>query len=283
MFGITDGFDVVIGNPPYVQLQKDGGRLGNLYASCNFDSFVRTGDIYCLFYEKANRLSRDGGHVCYITSNKWMRAAYGRNLRDYFIVHTQPIQLLDMGPDVFDATVDTNILLLQNVVPKNPATFKTATIKADFDKQTGNITEYMNDKGMSMEMPAKGEPWAILSPTELVLKRKIVAIGTPLKKWDIIIYRGIITGCNEAFLIDEAKRAELIARDPRSVEIIRPAAAWERHKTLPCETGETILVGNRSRSGHSKRISCCLQASRNHWKSDRINKDELKSQRAIQT
>ena len=222
MFGITDGFDVVIGNPPYVQLQKDGGRLGNLYASCNFDSFVRTGDIYCLFYEKANQLSRDGGHVCYITSNKWMRAAYGRNLRDYFIVHTQPIQLLDMGPDVFDATVDTNILLLQNVVPKNPATFKTATIKADFDKQTGNITEYMNDKGMSMEMPAKGEPWAILSPTELVLKRKIVAIGTPLKKWDIIIYRGIITGCNEAFLIDEAKRAELIARDPRSVEIIRP-------------------------------------------------------------
>ena len=48
MFGIRDGFDVVIGNPPYIQLQKDGGRLGDLYAPCNFDTFTRTGDIYCL-------------------------------------------------------------------------------------------------------------------------------------------------------------------------------------------------------------------------------------------
>ena len=222
IFGVTDGFDVVIGNPPYVQLQKDGGRLGNLYASCNFDSFVRTGDIYCLFYEKANQLSTNGGHVCFITSNKWMRAAYGKKLRDYFIRHNQPVQLLDMGPDVFDATVDTNILLLQNVVPKNPATFKTATIKADFDKQTGNIPEYMNDKGMSMEMPAKGEPWAILSPSELDLKQKIADVGRPLKDWDINIYRGIVTGCNEAFVIDEGTRAELVGQDFKSAEIIKP-------------------------------------------------------------
>ena len=61
MFGIRDGFDVVIGNPPYIQLQKDGGRLGRLYAPCNFDSFTRTGDIYCLFYEKANQLSKRAG------------------------------------------------------------------------------------------------------------------------------------------------------------------------------------------------------------------------------
>ena len=117
MFGVADGFDVVIGNPPYIQLQKDSGRLGRLYAPCNFDSFIRTGDIYCLFYEKANQLSKNGGHVCFITSNKWMRAAYGKKLRDYLIGHTQPVQLLDMGPGVFDATVDTNILLLQNTRP----------------------------------------------------------------------------------------------------------------------------------------------------------------------
>ena len=98
MFGLADGFDVVIGNPPYIQLQKAGGRLGRLYAPCNFESFIRTGDIYCLFYEKANQLLKTDGHVCFITSNKWMRAAYGKKLRDYFIAHTQPIQLLDMGP-----------------------------------------------------------------------------------------------------------------------------------------------------------------------------------------
>ena len=222
MFGIAEGFDVVIGNPPYIQLQKEGGRLGRLYAPCNFSSFIRTGDIYCLFYEKANQLLKNGGHVCFITSNKWMRAAYGKKLRDYFISHTQPIQLLDMGPDVFDATVDTNILLLQNTAPDAHAIFKATTIKSDFDTSTGDVARYLNDNGMAMELPAKGEPWSIISPIELALKRKIERIGKPLKEWDINIYRGITTGCNEAFLIDEAKREELVAQDARSAEVIKP-------------------------------------------------------------
>ncbi len=222
MFGIADGFDVVIGNPPYVQLQKEGGRLGRLYAPYNFNSFIRTGDIYCLFYEKANQLSKKGGHVCFITSNKWMRAAYGKKLRDYFIGHIQPIQLLDMGPDVFDATVDTNILLLQNTAPDVHAISKATTIKSDFDTATGDLAQYLNDNGMAMELPPKGEPWTIISPAELALKRKIEKVGKPLKDWDINIYFGIKTGCNEAFIIDEAKREELIGQDSRSSEIIKP-------------------------------------------------------------
>ena len=222
MFGIRDGFDVVIGNPPYIQLQEDGGRLGDLYEPCNFDSFTRTGDIYCLFYEKANQLSKKGEHVCFITSNKWMRAAYGRKLRDYFIEHTQPVQLLDMGPGVFDATVNTNILLLQNAPSDVRRGFTATTIKSDFDAYAGNIAQYVKDKGVPMELPSRGEPWVILSPAELALKRKIEEVGRPLKDWDINIYRGIVTGCNEAFIIDEAKREELIAQDPESAEIIKP-------------------------------------------------------------
>ena len=147
MFGITHGYDVVIGNPPYIQLQKDGGKLGNLYQNAGFDNFARTGDIYCLFYERGIKLLTRDGHLCYITSNKWMRAGYGKKLRDYFVTYTQPVQLLDMGPDVFDATVDTNILLLQNTVPDDPIDFKAVTIGADFDKQTGNIGQYLSDNG----------------------------------------------------------------------------------------------------------------------------------------
>ena len=222
MFGITDGFDVVIGNPPYIQLQKEGGRLGKLYQDKGFDTFIRTGDIYCLFYEKANQLSKDSGHVCFITSNKWMRAGYGKKLRDYFVRLTQPIQLLDMGPDVFDATVDTNILLFQNTVVDDSTDFRAVSIGTDFDKQTGNIARYLSDNGATIEMPAKGEPWAILSSAELNLKRKIENVGSPLKEWDIKIYRGIVTGCNEAFIITEAKRKELIKQDPKSAEIIKP-------------------------------------------------------------
>ena len=222
MFGVADGFDVVIGNPPYIQLQKDNGRLGRLYAPCNFDSFIRTGDIYCLFYEKANQLLKNGGHVCFITSNKWMRAAYGKKLRDYLIGHTQPVQLLDMGPGVFDATVDTNILLLQNTRPDARLSFTATTIKSDFDPHTGNIAQYLNDNGMAMALPPKDEAWTIRSPAELALKHKIEDVGKPLKDWDINIYFGIKTGCNEAFIIDKAKRDELIAQDPKSDEIIKP-------------------------------------------------------------
>ena len=222
MFGVTDGFDVVIGNPPYIQLQKDNGRLGNLYQDAGFDTFARTGDIYCLFYEKARQLLKNKGHVCLITSNKWMRAGYGKKLRDYFVVFTQPVQLLDMGPDVFDATVDTNILLFQNIRLDVHAAFRAVSLGADFDRQTGNISQYLSDNGVSMEMPDTGKPWAILSSAEMDLKRKIEAIGKPLKDWDINIYRGIITGCNEAFIIDDAKREQLIEQDPMSAEIIKP-------------------------------------------------------------
>ena len=222
MFGAADGFDVAIGNPPYIQLQKEGGRLGNLYQDKGFDTFARTGDIYCLFYEKANQLLKNNGHVCFITSNKWMRAGYGKKLRDYFVTLTQPIQLLDMGPDVFDATVDTNILLFQKTVSDAPDCLRGVSLGADFDRQTGSIAQYLSDNGATMEMPAKGEPWAILSSAELNLKRKIEDVGKQLKDWDINIYRGIVTGCNEAFIIDEAKREELIKQNPKSAEIIKP-------------------------------------------------------------
>ncbi len=222
MFGIRDGVDAVLGNPPYVQLQKENGRLGKLYQDAGFETFARTGDIYCLFYEKANQLLKTKGHACLITSNKWMRAGYGKKLRDYFATLTQPIQLLDMGPDVFDATVDTNILLFQKIASDATTTFRGVSLGTDFDRQTGNVARYLIDNGATMEIPPKGEPWAILSSAELNLKRKIEHIGKPLKDWDINIYMGIKTGCNEAFIIDEAKRQQLIKQDPKSAEIIKP-------------------------------------------------------------
>ena len=222
MYGITDGFDVMIGNPPYIQLQRDGGRLADLYQPCGFDTFTRMGDIYCLFYEKGHKLLNGTGHLCLITSNKWMRAGYGKKLRNYFILYTQPVQLLDMGPDVFDATVDTNILLFQNTCSDVSVAFRAVSLGADFDRQTDNISQYLMDNGVSMEMPAIDEPWAILSSAEMKLKRKIEDVGKPLKDWGVNINYGIKTGCNEAFIIDDAKREELIEQDPRSAEIIKP-------------------------------------------------------------
>ena len=74
----------------------------------------------------------------------------------------------------------------------------------------------------ALPMAFNKEAWIILNPVEQSIKTKIEKYGTPLKDWDVNIYRGILTGCNEAFIIDGAKRAELIAADPKSDEIIRP-------------------------------------------------------------
>ena len=242
MFNVRDGYDVVIGNPPYIQLQSEGGRLGRLYEPCNFDTFTRTGDIYCLFYEKASQLSKNGGHVCFITSNKWMRASYGKKLRNYFISHTQPIQLLDMGEGVFDATVNTNILLFQNSAPSAGLTFTATTIGSDFDTHTGDIAQYLKDNGVTMELPPGDEPWAILSPAKLALKRKIEEIGRPLKDWDINIYRGIITGCNEAFVVDRETRDGLIAEHPSSAEVLKPFLRGRDVKRWQINFAEKYLI-----------------------------------------
>ena len=115
MFGVKEGFDVVIGNPPYIQLQSDHGKLGDLYKPCRYETFAKTGDIYCLFYERGWQLLKDNGHLCYITSNKWMRAGYGEATRKFFAEKTDPHLLIDFaGEKIFEsATVDTNILLFE--------------------------------------------------------------------------------------------------------------------------------------------------------------------------
>jgi len=74
---IAEGFDVVIGNPPYIQIQKFPKSQKDIWGSQQYQTYAATADIYCLFYERGAALLRDGGHLCYITSNKWMRAGYG--------------------------------------------------------------------------------------------------------------------------------------------------------------------------------------------------------------
>ncbi|MBQ6655783.1 MAG: Eco57I restriction-modification methylase domain-containing protein, partial [Ottowia sp.] len=225
MFGIEEGFDVVIGNPPYIQLQSDQGRLGNLYKSCGFKTFVKTGDIYCLFYERGWQLLKPNGHLCYITSNKWMRAGYGESTRKFLAENTDPQILIDFaGERIFEsATVDTNILLFEKS-PMNRE--KTACCIGTVDCRR-NLSDFVRQAASPCAFTSS-ESWVILSPIEQSIKRKIEAVGTPLKDWGVSIYRGILTGCNEAFIVDEAKRTEILSwcqdasERERTEQLIRP-------------------------------------------------------------
>jgi type II restriction/modification system DNA methylase subunit YeeA len=113
--GDFTGFDVVIGNPPYIQLQDNQGELADIYNGMGYECFSRSGDIYQLFYECGYKLLKEKRYLCFITSNKWMRAAYGEKTRIFFADKANPKILIDFaGQRVFEsATVDVNIILLE--------------------------------------------------------------------------------------------------------------------------------------------------------------------------
>ena len=227
MFGVNDGFDIVIGNPPYIQLQNNGGELAQLYAPCNYKTYARTGDIYCLFYERGYQLLKPNGHLCYITSNKWMRAGYGEKTREFFANNTNPMLLIDFaGVKIFEsATVDTNILLFAKAANEHK-TLCAVTNKQNKDS-VKNLSVFVQQSGSVCEF-SNSDSWVILSPIEQSIKRKIEAVGTPLKDWDIQINYGIKTGFNDAFIINTEKRDEILSNcqtedeRKRTAELIRP-------------------------------------------------------------
>ena len=242
MFGLSHGFDVVIGNPPYIQLQNNGGELANLYKNSKYKTFARTGDIYCLFYERGHQLLKSQGTLCYITSNKWMRAGYGESTRKFFAENTNPERLIDFaGVKVFkSATVDTNILMFSK--DKNRQKTQASIVKKEGIK---DFSDYIRQNSIACGFKT-GESWVILSPIEQSIKAKIEAVGVPLRDWDINIYRGILTGYNEAFIIDGNKKKELIEQDPKSAEIIRPILRGRDIKKYSYEFADLWLINTHN-------------------------------------
>lgn len=243
MFG-TESFDLVIGNPPYIQLQKalpngESLKYADLYKNEGYKTFERTGDIYALFYEQGLNLANSGGLLCYITSNKWMRAKYGESLRKYFS-SKEPLKLLDLGPGIFEAaTVDTNILIVRD------RKVKEHDLKA-FTIQDKKQVEMLSELEMTTMKNLSEDSWIILSPIEQSIKEKIERIGTPLKDWDIKINRGILTGFNKAFIIDGEKRKELIEQDSKSDEIIKPLLRGRDIKRYKAEFADLWLINTHN-------------------------------------
>ena len=92
-------YDIVIGNPPYIQIQKLSASYKKALKNRHYYVHTGTGDIYCLFYEQGINMLKQGGHLCYITSSAWLRASYGEKLRGFFSKHN-PNLVIDMGAGV---------------------------------------------------------------------------------------------------------------------------------------------------------------------------------------
>ncbi len=217
MFGVGNGFDIVIGNPPYVQLQKQGSALARLYDSRGYRTFTRKGDVYQLFYEKGCRLlAARTGVLTYITSNSWLRAEYGKATRRLFAEDHAPLRLIELGKDVFEnAIVDSSILILRE------GKHEDACMTVDMDRF--NVGDFPpEDRHWGRFRPRNAEPWVVLSKIEQGVIEKMTAAGVPLKEWNVTMNSGIKTGYNKAFVIDGATRQQLLAEDPGSAEILKP-------------------------------------------------------------
>jgi len=217
--GEFEGFDIVLGNPPYIQLQTMG-RMGETLGNFHYQTYTKTGDIYALFYELGLNILKPKSFLAFITSNKWMRANYGQTLREFLTQKTNPKILVDLGSGVFkSATVDANILCIQKGKTEK---FNMLTIDLTQQKKSKHteIEDYEKSGHSISDLTDKA--WTLLSPEELHIKSKIEKVGMPLKDWNIKIYRGILTGLNEAFIIDEKTKNKLIEKDPKSAEIIKP-------------------------------------------------------------
>lgn len=220
MFGasLVCGFDIVIGNPPYISVERFAGTPIQAKWQETFTTYAARGDVYCLFYERGAGLLRKGGTLAYITSNKWMRTGYGEKLRAFLSSKVKTESVLDFG-------------MAQNF---SAATTYTCVTRFKAEKPGGAVMScYATDDVAAVSDPAgyfavnavsqkrfSANAWVVVSKVRQRIKELVEVQGLPLEKWDIQINYGVKTGYNEAFYLTAEERDALIAKDPNSKDLI---------------------------------------------------------------
>ncbi|TEY00240.1 class I SAM-dependent DNA methyltransferase [Campylobacter sp. US50a] len=222
--GNFKGFDLIIGNPPYIR-QEELKELKPHLAK-NYKVYKGTSDIYTYFYELGFNVLKDrGGVLSYITSNKYTRAGYGEALREFLLKNVKFLEYTDLnGIKVFDsATVDTSILCFEKSKSKDNK-FKYLALSNEILKTCAYDIGLYKDFAEFSQNSLSKESFTFSDENTSALKAKIERIGTPLKEWHgLNIYRGILTGYNEAFIITTEKRNEILANCKDEAEKERTA------------------------------------------------------------
>lgn len=213
------GFDVVIGNPPYVHLESVAETSEQL-AKVGYKTYNKRGDIYCIFVEKAFQLAKQKGYVSYIMSNKWLQAGYGKELREFFL-NKRLEKLIDFGDiQIFEgATTYPCIFIGKNSEPdtKLSVSVLNAANSLDFNYNVNSSEEIFDYTLFS------GDTWVISSQKEKYMLEKLSKSHQTLKHFiGGEAFRGVLTGLSEAFLIDSKTYENIIAQDERAKEHIYP-------------------------------------------------------------
>ncbi|GAB0053197.1 class I SAM-dependent DNA methyltransferase [Helicobacter pylori] len=200
------GFDCIIGNPPYIR-QEHIKDLKPLLEKQYQDFYNSTADLYTYFFALAYHLLREKGFNAFITSNKYARAKYGAKLRELLLKKTTLVSYMELNAlKIFEsAAVDTSIVSFIKQTPPKESRFKY------YEPTPNDGNDLKSAPSLLMKQNALStESFIFANTTLLDLRDKMESVGTPLKDWDIQIYRGILTGCNEAFIIPTEKRDEIL-------------------------------------------------------------------------
>ena len=220
-------FDIVIGNPPYVRhedIKELTPVLKNVY---QYECGSSRADLYVFFYERSVKLLKPQGVLSFITSNKWYRAKYGEGLRQFMATHTRLKNIIDFGDEaVFTAIAyPTIVIATRREKPLNPPPASDVVHALNWEQTHPVETFPFIFSTGSFPVPQselKKEGWQLEPPGKRQLLGRIRMAGQPLGEYvNGRFYRGIITGLNEAFVIDGATRDRLITEDPNSAELIK--------------------------------------------------------------
>lgn len=217
----SGGFDVVIGNPPYVRHEGIKEFKPALKAR-GYECFTGTADLYVYFFERGVKLLRPGGTLAYISSNSFLNSGFGENLRRYLSTNTRIRQLIDFAETkVFEAITEPCVICLTR---DSTANHEAKFLKWDQSTQPERIREAFETRSQTIyQSELKSGGWQLESPTVLRLLDKLRRAGKPLGEYvNGRFYYGIKTGLNEAFVVDRATRDRLIREHKSSAEILKP-------------------------------------------------------------
>lgn len=247
------GFDAIIGNPPYVR-QEALAPYKRYFERAYPETYDGVADLYVYFYQRGLDLVRPGGRMSYIVTNKWMRAGYGEKLRAYFAASGALEGIVDFGHAPIFADADVFPCILTLAKPVSDADARAVSFAAGIAARTGNNGQVDGDIGVAgpgqvtvVEFPREAlgrvelgtyveahghqvprarfgqRPWSLETSAVDDLLEKVRHAGVRLTDFaGVKPYRGVLTGLNEAFLIDAATKDRLISADPRSAEIVKP-------------------------------------------------------------
>ena len=222
MFGVGDGFDIVTGNPPYVQIQKLPEEHKEDYSRQKYKTFSKAGDLYCIFYERSLLLLKNGGILSFISSNKFFRAGYGRVLREHLNDRHEIRIIVDFCElPVFEAGTDPCILVIANQKASN-SDIRVAVVK-DIESIQDVRTTLLTIGFSLARNKLSEEGWGFENAHAIPLLEKFhkagIALGEYVKKR---FYRGILTGLNSAFVVDKETRDTMVAADRKCAKVIKP-------------------------------------------------------------